>query len=316
MTRRNIHALARVLSRMAEKLEASLHRKEARAFALSWSAAILAGCSVPGPKSPKDAIRALDRVPYTDSVGTDLSALRVGDQALPRLIYVHGSPGDATAFADDLIDPVPGFESLSIDRPGFGEATGSGPVTSFEAQARAIEPLLVERNGQWPILVGHSLGGPIVARAAADFPDRVAGIVIVAGSLDPAYEEPKWFNRVAAVPPVRWILPGLLKISNEEMFAGKQETLALAQVLDRIRCPVAIVHGTNDGLVPYGNVDYMHRTLTNAESIRTFTLEGEGHFLVWKTEGRVTVREAIEHVARRAHTPAASERANDRIQER
>lgn len=285
---------------MTDRLRAGLHRREARAFALSWSAALLAGCTVPGPRSPSAAVRALERFAYADSSGNSLSLLRAGDRGAPRIIYVHGSPGDATAFADQLVKPIPGFESVSIDRPGYGRASGTGAVASFESQARAIEPLLVEQGGRWPILVGHSLGGPIIARAAADFPERVGGLVIVAGSLDPSLEELKWFNHIAAAAPVRWVVPATLRVSNAEMFAARTETLQLAGVLDRIRCPVAIVHGARDGLVPSANVDYMQRTLTNAASIRVDIFKDQGHFLVWNAEGQSAIRAAIEHIAAEA----------------
>ncbi len=305
---------------MSERARSVLFKKEARAFALSWSAALLAGCTVPGPKSSGDAIKSLERVEYSDQTGTRLSMLRAGDADAPRIIYVHGSPSDATAFADELVEPLPGFESISIDRPGYGRAKHTGAVGSFEAQARAIEPLLVERDGRWPILVGHSLGGPIIARAAADYPDRVGGLVIVAGSLDPELEELKWFNHVAGAPPVRWLLPGLLKVSNEEMFAAAEQTRKLAKVLDRVRCPVAVVHGRKDGLVPYANVGYMERTLINAASIRTFTLDDQGHFLVWNDEGRGTIRAAVRHIASEMTDGSADADAStvdtDRIQDR
>ncbi|MEO0629399.1 MAG: alpha/beta fold hydrolase [Planctomycetota bacterium] len=309
MRARNIHATAGVVRHMADRLRRSLHRREARAFAVSWSAAVLTGCSVPGPMAPSAAVKVLERTEYSLADGTPGSYLRAGDPDGPRLIYVHGSPGDAKAFADDLVEPVPGFESVSMDRPGFGTLRHTGPVTSFEMQARAIEPLLVQRDGQWPILIGHSLGGPIIARAAADFPDRVGGLVIVAGSLDPALEELRWFNHIAAAPPVRWILPGTIKTSNAEMFAAFDETTELAGVLGRVRCPVAIVHGTQDGLVPVANVDYTRRMLTNAAAIRVDVLDDQGHFLVWNKAGRAAIRQAIDW----ARTASTADR--HRIQE-
>jgi pimeloyl-ACP methyl ester carboxylesterase len=278
---------------MSERAVKKLRGHEARAFVLSWSTALATGCTVPGPSSPREQIRALDRVAYTDTDGTALSYLRAGEAGARRIIYVHGSPSDATAFADELVEAEPGFESISIDRPGYGRARHTGSVGSFERQARAIEPLLVDREGGWPILVGHSLGGPIIARAAAMYPERVGGLVIVAGSLDPALENPRWYNHVAGAPPVRWIMPWMLRVSNDEMMAAPEETRRLAEVLDRVRCPVVIVHGTRDGLVPYENVAYMHRTLVNAASVRTNTLEGEGHFLVWNDRGRSAVRRAV-----------------------
>lgn len=230
----------------------------------------------------------LDRT-MTDPVsGNALSYVYSGDTKAPRVIYIHGTPGDAGAFAMYIRDGIEGVESISIDRPGFGQ-TGGRAVRSFEAQAAAFEPLLIERVGQWPVLVGHSLGGPIVARAAADYPERVGAIVIIAGSLDPGLEHPRWFNYVGAM--LNPVLPSALAISNAEIFAAPEQTKLLANVLDKVRCPVVIVHGTEDGLVPYANVEYMQRAFTNAASVEVITIEGGSHFIPWKDPG--VVRDAV-----------------------
>lgn len=89
-----------------------------------------------------------------------LSYLSKGPDDGHRLIYVHGTPGSAQAFERYLLNPIEGFESISIDRPGFGKTIPREPALRLEEQSRVIEPLLVEREGQYPILVGHSLGAP------------------------------------------------------------------------------------------------------------------------------------------------------------
>ena len=255
---------------------------------LPWLALLpsLAGCSPFGNAnlSTADLERAISR-PVS---GNAVSYVHSGDASAPRVIYVHGTPGDAGMFAMYIRDNIEGVESISIDRPGFGQ-TGGPAVRSFEDQAAAFEPLLVERDGRWPVLVGHSLGGPIVARAAADYADRVGAIVIIAGSLDPGLERPRWFNHAGAL--LYPVLLNPLAVSNAEIFAAPEQTKLLARVLDRIRCPVVIVHGTEDGLVPYANVEYMERAFTNAASVEVITIEGGNHFLPWNQQQ--VVRDAV-----------------------
>lgn len=157
-------------------------------------------------------------------------------------------------------------------------------------------PLLVERDGKRPVLVGHSLGGPIVLRLAADRPDAVGGVVVLAGSVDPALERPRWYNVAGAVPPIPWLLPAALRRANEEIFAAPRETQALAKVLGRVVCPVVIVQGQRDTLVPAANADYLLNALPNAERVELMLLPGAGHFLPWEHES--TVRRAIDAAAR------------------
>lgn len=269
---------------------AAAHRA-ARLVAILATLLTLTGCTFPG--FDDDLRQAMNQFP-SQRAG-DLNYFAAGDTKTQRVIYVHGTPGDASGWANYLQNPIPETESIAIDRLGFGRSLPDGKqqaVVSFNDQADAIKPLLVKRDGRWPILVGHSLGGPIVAKLAANAPDRVGGIVILAGSLDPGLEEIKWFNRAAATPVLRLIIPKPLRISNTEIFAAREQTQSLAKVLDQVRCPVVIVHGTEDHLVPYANVAYMQQTLTNAERVQVIKLENEGHFLPWRREAEV--RAAIE----------------------
>ena len=217
-----------------------------------------------------------------------------GDPTAPRVIYVHGTPGDSSAWAHYLEDPIPGLEAIAIDRPGFGD---SGPasgdaVTSFAAQAAAIEPLLVERDGRWPILVGHSLGGPIICQVAAEHPDEVGGLVILAGSVDPSLETMRWFNAAGAL--LSPILAREWRNANKEVLAARREETALASLLPRIACPVIVLHGEKDELVPVANTVFIKSALTGSASVEIEIFPRENHFIPWTREPEV--REAIERL--------------------
>lgn len=262
--------------------------------ALSLIALVLPGCTMPIPKASSAQIRSLERDALEAPSGK-VSYLQAGDPEAPRVIYIHGTPGNAYAWADFLVEPVKSasgsLDSIAIDRPGFGESSRAALV-SFHEQSEAIVPFLVERAGQWPILVGHSLGGPIVARLAASHSDEVAAIVIIGGSLDPALEQPSLLQRIAQTSLARFLMPRALDNSMQELKAAKAETTELADVLKNVRCPVIIIHGTKDNLVPYANVAYTQRMLTNAASIKVITLDRKGHFTPW--EDPDVIRHAIE----------------------
>jgi pimeloyl-ACP methyl ester carboxylesterase len=253
--------------------------------------------SMPGAKATPEQIRLLAR----ESVGegdAKVSYLRAGEAHRPRVIYVHGTPGDALAFADFLVDPLPGLESISVDRLGFGSSGAqAGGEPSFEVQARSLVPLLVQRDGHWPILVGHSLGGPIVAKLAALEPGKVRAVVLVSASLDPAHENPGFWQRLVTVGLVRTRLAPALNHSLGELERARAETLKLADDLPNVRCPAFIIHGDSDGLVPYANVAYMQKALTGVEFLRVRTLERQGHFVPWERPD--AIREAVRELARK-----------------
>ena len=220
----------------------------------------------------------------------NLSVLQAGDPQGPRVILVHGTPGSATGWTDYVLNPPPGMEVLALDRPGFGDSGPEGAVPGLAEQAAAVFALL-PNDGRKVVLLGHSLGGPIVARVAAEHPDRVTALVLLAASLDPAQEAIHPMQYVGAWSPVRSLLPRAIRNANAELMALEPELQALALLLPRITAKVVIVHGTLDDLVPVANVPFMQARLTGARCVKTVLLEGRNHFLPWNSED--VVRSAI-----------------------
>ena len=215
--------------------------------------------------------------------GRRMHAMEVGDGDLPLVVFVHGTPGDWTAFMGYLADPELQVAArlIAVDRPGFGDSASGGVETSLRKQVAALAPLL-ERGGRGgAILVGHSLGGPIVGRLAMDFPARVGGLVIVAGSCDPALEKRTWYQRLGMTRLVRWAVPDELDRANVEMVPLQAELEAMAPRWAEIRVPVAVIQGGKDALVPPGNADFLERALTHAPKTMVRPAEA-GHFLLWE----------------------------------
>lgn len=197
----------------------------------------------------------------------------------PRLILVHGAPANADAW-NKLIAEGDRFhvhEIVSIDRPGYGNSTRKDELT-LAGQAAALEPLLIEVNGHKPILVGHSYGGPAILRAAVDYPDRVGGIVLVAGACDAYMNDSQGFRRLLNF--IRIVVPESWERSNRELLALTDENRAMEPLLNRVTCPVVIVHGTWDAVCPYeSTVAYLQDRLVNASEVRVAGIDRAGHNL-------------------------------------
>ncbi len=282
-------------SKLAQRRFALRHRAHAGSRGPMWSALSVllaaAGCAPPGANAPEAATEPLraELKLGAPSFAT-VSYLRAGDRSGTRLILVHGTPGSATAWSDYVLSPPPGMDVLAIDRPGFGRSGPDSAMVSLADQAAAVLALM-PTDGRPVVLLGHSLGGPIVARVAADHPERVAGLVLLAASMDPAQEAIHPMQYVGAWGLVKPLLPRMLRNANAELMALKPELEALALALPRITAKVVIVHGTKDDLVPVANVHFMQAHLTGARCVKTVLLEGQNHFLPWNSEA--TVREAV-----------------------
>lgn len=255
------------------------------------------------PHTAQGVVRGMVSAPNNYTISY-ITAMVPKDAQKPRIVYVHGTPGDAGAFEDYLINPIPGFDAISLDRPGFGHTTPRTPVYTLKAQAESLEPLLVNRAGRGTILVGHSLSGPIIVEAALRYPDRVGGLVILSGSLDPAFEKIAWYQRVSDFAIVPYMIPYFLRNANRELLPLKAELEALRPRLKELRCPIVIVHAPDDILVPYANVDYMRAEFPAGTIVDVMRLEGKSHWVPWNAE--TEVREAIAKVAIAMQAQAAA----------
>ncbi|MCF6241854.1 MAG: alpha/beta fold hydrolase, partial [Bacteroidales bacterium] len=126
-----------------------------------------------------------------------LSYLAAGGATAQRVIFIHGTPGSATSWLDFLSDVPGGFEFIAVDRPGFGQSCPDQATVSLDAQAAALRPLLVRRNGRWPLVVGHSFGATIAAKLAAKYPSQVGGLILVAGAMNPELEKIHLLQHIA-----------------------------------------------------------------------------------------------------------------------
>ena len=209
--------------------------------------------------------------------------VETGDVSKPSLYFIHGSPGSWDAFKRYLQDSLllEKYRLVAIDRPGFGYSD-FGKAQNLQTQSNRIHELILKiDNGQPKILVGHSLGGPLVAKLATDFPTMFSNVVIVSGALDPAAESPEKWRPILMSKPLRYLIPGALRPSNDELWWLKTDLINLKPRLKNIVANVTIIHGTKDRLVPFSNVKFMTLYIENATKLKIIPIENADHFIPW-----------------------------------
>lgn len=210
--------------------------------------------------------------------------MSVGASDKPTLVFVHGSPGSWNAFSSYLKDRLLRlrYRLVNLDRPGFGYSN-FGKAVGLRQESALISPVLHRlANGKPLYLIGHSLGGPMVIKLAADNPDLpIGGLVILAGSVSPADEPPERWRNVADLPGIRLLLPGALRPSNHELRLFKKDVIDLEPNFAKVTCPVVIIHGDKDPLVPPPNADYAKKMLVNAPRVDLIWLKEANHFIPW-----------------------------------
>jgi pimeloyl-ACP methyl ester carboxylesterase len=225
----------------------------------------------------------------------------IGNDSLPLVVFVHGSPGSWTAFIEFINDSTlyQHAHLVSVDRLGFGKS-GLGKVEpSMVEQAQAVAAVIraTGRNSQ-AILVGHSLGGPVIARVAMDFPAQVSALILVAGSIDPDLEKKEWFRPIISSFPIRYFIPVDLDVSNREIRPLKAELIQMLPLWSDIRVPVTVIHGELDDLVPPGNAAFAKRMLINAP-VQVQMIPKMNHFIPWRRPDLIRAA-VLEHLGKPA----------------
>ncbi len=207
-----------------------------------------------------------------------------GTDSLPTLVFIHGSPGSWMNYMHFMFDSAmrTKFRIVAIDRPGFGYSD-FGKAMHLQEQCKIILPVLRHLKTNAPmILVGHSMGGPVVVKLAADDPALFNTIVIIAGAIDIHQEAKETWRKIMNVRPLYWALPGAFGPSNTELLYLKNDLQPLQNDFKNVTCKVLFVHGDADTWVPIQNIAFGTKMMTNAASVKADTLNGADHQVPWK----------------------------------
>jgi len=105
------------------------------------------------------------------------------------VVFIAGRNGKVQDFTlSPLYDLVTeNYHAVFIDRPGLGYSERPGnEAATFAVQARLIHGALTELGIEKPVLVGQSRGGGIALEYTLDYPDDIAGVVLLGSSPYPS----------------------------------------------------------------------------------------------------------------------------------
>jgi dienelactone hydrolase len=149
------------------------------------------------------------------------------------------------AYGDDFLRR--GMAVLAIDGPGQGEMEFVHPMRfDYEVPVRAAIDYLESRpdvDARRVGLMGVSLGGYYAPRAAA-FEPRVKAAIALAGF----YRITDSFDRVPLLTREAFVFR--LKAPGESAARAELESFDLHGVMERVRCPLLVIMGRQDRLVP------------------------------------------------------------------
>jgi pimeloyl-ACP methyl ester carboxylesterase len=218
--------------------------------------------------------------------GIKMNYAEIGLDSLPVAFFVHGSPGSWGGFIDFMKDTVllKKVKMVAVDRIGFGDSDLGNGEKSLIVQAELLKPIVAKykKLDKKIILIGHSLGGPLIARMAMDYPELIDNLIIVAGSIAPDLEpNEKWFRIPMDLMPISILIPASFRASNHEILYLKPELEKMLPLWENIRQPVIVIQGGKDMFVSPKNADFAEKMLINSKSLKVVRIDTMNHFVPW-----------------------------------
>lgn len=215
------------------------------------------------------------------------------------LLLIHGAAGTHLDWPIGLRK----LNSVVPDLPGHGKSQGQGHQHVGEYAADMIA-LLNALDIPQAVIVGHSMGGAITLTLALDYPDRVAGLVLIGTGahlpvnsliLDRVRDSQaevgglfkKWFWAKDVPDEIRQRGFELFMKTNPQVAYGDYVACSGFDVRDRlgeIRQRTLVIGGTADKMTPLSYAEFLAANIPNAQLV---TVEGGGHMMAIEQPGVV-----------------------------
>ena len=116
----------------------------------------------------------------------------------PAMVFVHGWAGDQSYWRDQVSYFAPTHLVITLDLAGHGSSGRGRSDWSIQRFGEDVAAVVRATGATKVVLIGHSLGGPVVVEAALQLPDQTMGVVGVDTFFD-AWSTPSFANRVAGM---------------------------------------------------------------------------------------------------------------------
>ncbi len=240
------------------------------------------------------------------SNGLRLAYVEQGRRDGPAVVMLHGYTDSHRSF--DLLRPhLPeGWRVIAVTARGHGQSDkpdGACEVVDMAADVKALlDALGIERA----VIVGHSMGAGTALQFAAEYPERVSGLVLI-GAFAGFQDKPAVAELAEAVASFQeHVDPEFVLAFQESTFAEPipqrfldaviSESLRCpafvwraalqgqlnAAILDaamRTQAPALLIRGEKDAFVPLEDQLKLRDLLPSA---RVFTMVGVGHAPHWE----------------------------------
>ena len=219
------------------------------------------------------------------TLSAEQTAYRSSGTGPPELLFVHGWGGSGVYFDETIAAlDLAHVRATTLDLAGHGESPGGDGGWALESIDEAILSVADAIGAKRSVLLGFSMGGKFVQHFALRHPDRVAGLILVAGTqASPIPLPPElladWYGRAGDADAIKEMLSTFLtgpvdedaldrfgrqfaRIPRAALEGSLQTTIEtdFSGELEHLDVPTLVVAGARD---EFFTVDLLHATIAS-----------------------------------------------------
>lgn len=217
---------------------------------------------------------------HTNASWYTLRYIELWNPTKPTFIFIHGTPGSLANVFPLLTktDILKHYHVIIPDRPWFGGSMRGQDMPDIKKQSTLLSELLfLSGNSEKIILVWWSYAGALLPHIAAQHPQKIQSMIIIAGTMDPENQTIWKISYPLHYTWLRYIIPSMLRVTNAEKLASIQQLYALSGERSKITMPVWLIHGKDDRIVKIENTYYAEKMLRNSPKVITKIIDNMGH---------------------------------------
>ena len=207
--------------------------------------------------------------------GTALTGLRFDSPARhrPWLLFFYGN-------AESMLIEQPrlqwlqrqfGINVVCFDYRGYGFSGGvASPLPLREDALEEFDWVRAQAHGAPVVVYGYSLGSQLAIHVAARRPAAGAIVEAAPASADLMAD---WLRRWPLVQAVQWLTAPLMPLQPDPTVV---EFLSATREVPSLRIPLAVIHGTEDRVIPIAQGQTIFNFATTPQK-RFVALPGTGH---------------------------------------
>ena len=151
----------------------------------------------------------------------------------PTVVLVHGWALDRHVWDGQVPQLSRRHRVVTLDLAGHGESGRERSEWTMAAFGQDVKAVVEAVGAKKVVLVGHSMGGPVVLEAARLMPDRVKGIVLVDTLVDVEQRTPKDAIEAMTKQLQADYKPAITHMTNEYLFAPATPAAVRERILGR-----------------------------------------------------------------------------------